>query len=81
MWFQSYLIELKSSNLEKAILQLKNTYQKLSKILVGYKKFFRVVYNSKTSNLVMNKCKKHKAELDKLNIDLQYKNKKFEENI
>lgn len=44
----AYLIELKGKDILRAIEQLESTEQRLANDLLGYKKYYRIVYHSNT---------------------------------
>lgn len=84
----AYLIELKGNDINHAIDQLEETYNKINAVLRGYEFFFRIVYKG-NARVVKNPkvirwqetCKKRvKNKSNLMNVTI-IKNRKIEENI
>lgn len=79
----AYFIELKGSDIHKAINQLENTYSLLKENLFDYQEFFRIVYRSGTHSVNDSKTirwKEQKGRKNDRNVAI-IKNKRLVENI
>lgn len=66
----AYLIELKGSDIDKAVNQLKNTANILESDLSGYHVFYRIIYSGKgTTRINERKLNNWKRSLGKTEID------------
>lgn len=76
---KTYLIELKGSDINKAIEQLKSAHQLLKKEISNYQFFFRCIYRSGSHNIRSSKLNNLMKKQGK-NVWI-FSQRKYEENI